>query len=67
MSPMAEDFWKAFGVGYGDQTIADLDARGVEFAAIQGLHRLLQERDAEIASLRERLSRVEKLLHTPGH
>jgi hypothetical protein len=38
MGPMAEDFWAAFGIGYGDRTIADLDARGVEFAAIQGLN-----------------------------
>ena len=68
MGPMAEDFWQAFHIGYGDQTIADLDARGVEFAAIQGLHRLVQEKDAqietqqrEIADLRDRVSQVETL------
>jgi len=52
----------AFHIGYGDNTIAGLDARGVDLAAIQGLHRLLQDRDSEIASLRERLSRIGNLL-----
>lgn len=40
---MAEDFWESFGVGYGPQTIVDLDARGVALAAIQGLNAKVQE------------------------
>jgi hypothetical protein len=55
---MAEDFHAAFGVGYGPHTIADLDARGVAFAAIQGLNARLEQRVGEqareIAALRER-------------
>ena len=51
---MAEDFWSAFGIGYGAHTIADLDARGVALAAIQGLNAKLEaklvERDATIAA-----------------
>ena len=38
IGPMAEDFHAAFEVGYGPHTIADLDARGVALAAIQGLN-----------------------------
>jgi Chaperone of endosialidase len=48
IGPMAEDFDSAFGVGYGPHTIADLDARGVAFAAIQGLNTLLRQKDAEL-------------------
>ena len=58
IGPMAEDFHAAFGVGYGAHTIADLDARGVAFAAIQGLNARLEQRVGEqareIAALRER-------------
>jgi hypothetical protein len=50
IGPMAEDFHAAFGVGYGPQTIADLDARGVALAAIQGLHRRVQDREATITA-----------------
>ncbi len=68
MGPMAEDFWAAFGIGYGNKTIADLDARGVALAAIQGLYTELRGRDAtisalrsELAELRDRVSQVESL------
>ena len=67
MGPMAEDFWNAFHIGYGDKTIADLDARGIEFAAIQGLHKLVLDKDAkidaqqhEIAELRTELDAVKR-------
>jgi hypothetical protein len=59
MGPMAEDFWEAFHIGYGDKTIADLDARGVALAAIQGLYQLLQDKNARIAALERRLSDLE--------
>jgi hypothetical protein len=53
IGPMAEDFDAAFNVGYGPHTIADLDARGVALAAIQGLNAKLEtniaERDQRIA------------------
>lgn len=53
LGPMAEDFWAAFSIGYGDHTIADLDARGVALAAIQGLHQTMrqqmQQKDRELA------------------
>jgi hypothetical protein len=65
IGPMAEDFHAAFGVGYGPHTIADLDARGVAFAAIQGLNRKLEQRVVdqarEVAILRERLAGTESL------
>jgi Chaperone of endosialidase len=66
IGPMAEDFDAAFGVGYGPHTIADLDARGVALAAIQGLHQLMRQKDAElgrqdleIATLKQKLQAIE--------
>ncbi len=63
---MAQDFHAAFGLGVSDKLIDTIDPDGVALAAIQGLHDLVQERDAviakneaEIAELRERLERLE--------
>jgi hypothetical protein len=53
IGPMAQDFWKAFGLGYDDKTMTDIDARGVTLAAIQGLNQIVKEKDAEIAGLRK--------------
>ena len=66
IGPMAEDFSAAFDVGYGPHTIADLDARGVALAAIQGLNAKLEAeraaKDAEIAALRAELAGIRSLL-----
>ena len=64
MGPMAQDFYAAFGLGLGETTIDTIDPDGVALAAIQGLHTLVQEKDAEIADLRVRLERLEKLTET---
>jgi uncharacterized coiled-coil protein SlyX len=52
MGPMAQDLHAAFGLGDSDKSIATIDADGVALAAIQGLYGLLQEKVAEIASLK---------------
>ena len=57
IGPVAQDFHDAFGLG-DDLTINTLDADGVAFAAIQGLHQIVQERDAEIEALREANQRM---------
>ncbi|HEY1327919.1 MAG TPA: tail fiber domain-containing protein [Casimicrobiaceae bacterium] len=62
MGPMAEDFWDAFGVGYGSHTIADLDARGVALAAIQALKQEVDARNESIDRLQKRLDALETLL-----
>ncbi|MBL9140006.1 MAG: tail fiber domain-containing protein [Verrucomicrobiales bacterium] len=53
LGPMAQDFHAAFGLGGDDRHIATLDADGVALAAIQGLHRMVAEKE-------ERLRRVEE-------
>jgi hypothetical protein len=55
IGPMAQDFHAAFRVGEDERYISTVDAQGVAFAAIQGLHRLVRERDAQIDGLRREL------------
>ncbi|MCI0534840.1 MAG: tail fiber domain-containing protein [Verrucomicrobiales bacterium] len=55
IGPMAQDFKAAFDVGSDEKHIATIDADGVAFAAIQGLHELLREKDEQIATLRRQL------------
>jgi len=52
MGPMAQDFYAAFSLGDSDKTIATVDADGVALAAIQGLYRMVQQKDAQIAALK---------------
>lgn len=62
LGPVAQDFYAAFGLGGDDKHIATVDEEGVALAAIQALSRLVRQRDAEIAALRERLLRIEATL-----
>ena len=62
IGPVAQDFYGAFGLGSSDKHIGTLDAEGVALAAIQGLHEIVQEKDAEIADLEARLGALEKLV-----
>lgn len=67
---IAQDFYAAFNVGEDERHISTVDADGVALAAIQGLNDkfieldaktslLLNEKDREIAGLRERIARLE--------
>ena len=66
MGPMAQDFYRAFGLGDTDKAINSIDASGVAFAAIQGLNARLTAqmklKDAENAKLKARLAAIEKKL-----
>jgi len=69
IGPVAQDFHAAFDLGRDDKHIATVDADGVALAAIQGLHELVQEKDAELSrlkvenqSLAERLAAIERAL-----
>jgi hypothetical protein len=61
--PVAEDFQAAFQLGDG-RTITTIDADGVAFAAIQGLYTTVQEKDARIEQLEERIAKLEALVET---
>ena len=69
IGPMAQDFYAAFGVGPDEKHIAMVDADGVALAAIQGLHEVVQEKEAAIEALRrenqslgQRLETLEKMV-----
>ena len=59
IGPMAQDFHAAFGVGAVDTHISYSDADGVSLAAVQGLYRLLKERDVENRELRQAINLLE--------
>jgi hypothetical protein len=48
VGPMAQDFYRAFGLGNTDKGITSIDTGGIALAAIQGVK---QEKDAEMAEL----------------
>jgi hypothetical protein len=59
---MAQDVYAAFGVGDSDRHISVVDADGVALAAIQGLHRILQEKEEEIHNLKEEIRSIQRRL-----
>ena len=66
IGPMAQDFYRAFGLGDSDKAINSVNAQGVAFAAIQGLNLKLADqvktKDSEITKLKARLAAIEKKL-----
>jgi hypothetical protein len=58
IGPMAQDFHAAFGVGEDARYISVVDAQGVAFAAIQGLHALVREKDAQVEALRREMDEL---------
>ncbi len=68
MGPMSEDFHAAFKLGTDNKGISVTDSAGVAFAAIQGLHSELEQKNAELqaenARLEQRLAALEKLVET---
>jgi hypothetical protein len=51
IGPMAQDLYRAFGVGEDEQHITTVDADGVALAAIQGLYELTQAQAARMEAL----------------
>lgn len=69
LSPMAQDFYAATGLGADDKHIAPIDLTGLALAAIQGLQAKLEERQSavetsrsEIEALKARNSELESRL-----
>jgi hypothetical protein len=55
MGPMAQDLYAAFGLGADEKGISTIDADGVALAAIQGLHEIVRDREAQLADMAARL------------
>jgi hypothetical protein len=62
IGPMAQDFHEAFQLGSDEKRITTVDADGVALAAIQGLNQKIEEKNAKIAALEERLAKLERLI-----
>ncbi len=62
IGPMAQDFRASFGVGESERFIFQVDADGVSFAAIQALHKHVEQLDAENRELRETVTNLEARL-----
>jgi hypothetical protein len=62
IGPTAQDFYAAFGVGEDNRHISTIDADGVALAAIQGLHEIVREKDAQINDLQQRVDDLEARL-----
>ena len=62
IGPMAQDFHTAFHVGESELGITGTDADGVALAAIQGLYRLVKEKNEKISDLERRLTDLEARL-----
>jgi len=62
IGPVAQDFYSVFNIGTDDKHIAPIDEGGVALAAIQGLNQKLNEKDAEIQELKQRLEALEKIV-----
>ena len=59
IGPMAQDFAAAFGVGEDDKHIGMVDAFGVAIASIQALYEMVQEKEAKIIVLEQRLKELQ--------
>jgi len=59
MGVMAQDFFAAFGLGHDDRYLTSIDRDGVAMAAIIGLHRANEEKEARIRDLEARLAALE--------
>ena len=53
IGPMAQDFYRLFGVGDNNTTITTIDPAGIALAAIQELHKTNQELRGQIAELQK--------------
>jgi len=62
IGPVAQDFYSVFNIGTDDKHIAPIDEGGVALAAIQGLNQKLNEKDAEIQELKQRLEALETIV-----
>jgi hypothetical protein len=62
IGPMAQDFYKAFGLGLDNKHITTIDEGGVAIAAIQGLYRENRRLERKNAALSARITRLERLI-----
>jgi hypothetical protein len=62
IGPMAQDFYRLFGVGENNTTISTIDSDGIALAAIKALHEKSKRIDKLEAEMAELKRVVEKLI-----
>lgn len=65
IGPMAQDFYRQFGLGLDDKTISSLDAAGISLAAIKALHEKtteLEKTSRETDELKRRVDELTRLV-----
>ena len=65
MGPMAQDFAAAFGLGASDRTIFQIDADGVQLAAIQALYERVRALEAQNRALLQEVRRSSEHVTPP--
>ncbi len=66
IGPMAQEFAEVFGLGGDARRIRLNDAIGIAFAAIRGLHAMLEENEARLTALRAELEALRGGVPRPG-
>ncbi|MBE0535995.1 MAG: hypothetical protein IH624_10030 [Phycisphaerae bacterium] len=62
MGPVSQDLYAAFRLSGDDESISTVDTAGLSFAAIQGLYQVIEEKEAEIASVRRENEEIKNRL-----
>ena len=62
IGPMAQDFYKAFGLGAGDKTISTVDADGVALLAIQALNEQNVKLLERVEELEKQIDEIKSLI-----
>ncbi len=60
IGPVAEDFYKLFGLGTDDQGISTVDPSGIALAAIQEQQRMIEKQNELIMRLEKRIEMLER-------
>jgi trimeric autotransporter adhesin len=60
IGPVAEDFYKLFGLGMDDKGISTVDPAGIALAAIQEQQRIIEKQNEQINQLQKRIEAIEK-------
>ncbi len=59
IGPVAQDFKATFNLGADDKTIATVDSAGVTMAAVQGLYRMMLEKEKQNEVLTQRIEQLQ--------
>eukprot|EP00297_Palpitomonas_bilix_P014693 CAMPEP_0113905964 /NCGR_PEP_ID=MMETSP0780_2-20120614/24410_1 /TAXON_ID=652834 /ORGANISM="Palpitomonas bilix" /LENGTH=133 /DNA_ID=CAMNT_0000900363 /DNA_START=250 /DNA_END=651 /DNA_ORIENTATION=- /assembly_acc=CAM_ASM_000599 len=60
VGPIAEDFYRAFGLGQNERTISTVDADGVALASVRALAKYAKQMESRLDALESRLEALEK-------